>query len=166
VNYSDYENWTETSVECVEYQGIADPFSDLSRNELAKINIEDIVTEMLEKSKEHNSDDSVRELCEVYQARMLKKAEIYIRSSVMGGIAANIVEMPQNCGECRYQSSHEKYSHYDDLDGWDVYYKTLVCGANGMKLEELRTEGSLRFDYGYEERTLAEKPDNCPLFWK
>ncbi len=84
------------------------------------------------------------------------------------GIAepANLNRLPENCGKCKFCSKSTEYSHYDDLEGFDVSYKTIVCNANKMVLKSFRLEGSLSYDYGYEERTLGTKPDNCPLFVK
>jgi len=92
--------------------------------------------------------------------------EIYYRDANNDEIAAAIKEIPQKCGDCSFCSSRKEYSHYDDLEGFDVYYKTIVCGANDMTLGNFRAEGSLGFDYGYEDRLLDEKPSNCPLYWR
>jgi len=95
-----------------------------------------------------------------------KRANIYYLDSAGKETSTDLSEMPQKCGDCPFKSNKEVYSHYDDLEGFDVYSNEIVCDVNGMKIESYRSEGSLRYDYGYEERTLGTKPDNCPLYQK
>jgi hypothetical protein len=81
-------------------------------------------------------------------------------------VSSEMNKMPQKCGECPYKSSRETFSHYDDLEGFDVYHNEIICKVNDMTLENYRSEGSLRYDYGHEERTLEKKPTKCPLYQK
>ena len=88
---------------------------------------------------------------------------IYYYDSKGKKIITDMIKIPQKCGDCPFISTKETYSHYDDLDGFDVYNNVTICKANGMTIETHRSEGSLRFDYGYEDRALENKPINCPL---
>ena len=78
-------------------------------------------------------------------------------------IPAKSNEIPKTCGECCFYSTDTVFSHYDDLDGWDVYYTEVKCSANGMKIDSIREEGSFGYDYGEGERTRNSRPPNCPL---
>jgi hypothetical protein len=91
---------------------------------------------------------------------------IYYRNENGIEVNASIDKIPPKCGDCCYSATREEYREYDDLEGFDVYDKEIFCNANKMILCSCRSEGSLGYDYGYEERTLAEKPDNCPLYQK
>jgi len=73
------------------------------------------------------------------------------------------IKIPQKCGDCPFISTQETYSHYDDLEGFDVYDNEIICKKNGMTIKNYRSEGSRRFDYGYEDRAMESKPINCPL---
>ncbi|MDL2232352.1 hypothetical protein LJC63_02060 [Ruminococcaceae bacterium OttesenSCG-928-L11] len=79
-------------------------------------------------------------------------------------VMAPIKDIPSKCDDCCYVAIREEYRDYDDLEGLDIYDKYISCNANGMLLCKCRVEGSNHYDYGYETRTLAEKPDNCPLY--
>ena len=81
-------------------------------------------------------------------------------------VEAGLEALPPTCGDCVYRSSHEEFDHYDDLEGWDVYYETISCDVNKKTISTFRKEGSLGFDYGHEDRILGEKPDDCPLYQK
>ena len=79
---------------------------------------------------------------------------------------AYINELPQTCGDCPFYSSRETYSHYDDLEGFDVSYEKIICKANEKVLKNVRKEGSWGFDYGEKDRTLEKRAQECPLYRK
>lgn len=91
---------------------------------------------------------------------------IYYRDASGKEVRVGLEALPQKCGDCAYCSSQEEYDHYDDLDGWDVYYETITCNVNKKAISKFRKEDSLGYDYGYEDRVLGKKPDDCPLYQK
>ena len=90
----------------------------------------------------------------------------YYRNASGQEVESGLESLPQKCGDCPYCSSKEDYSHYDDLDGFDVYYKKIICDVNQTIISEFRTEGSLGFDYGQEDWIVGKRADDCPLYQK
>ena len=96
----------------------------------------------------------------------MNEPDYYYLDSLGKEVLISLNQMPKKCGECPLCSSKETYSHYDDLDGFEVNNKQIICNANSMIIKSFRTEGSLGFDYGVEDWVLGKKPDDCPLYFK
>ncbi len=81
-------------------------------------------------------------------------------------VATNLKEIPAKCADCSFVYVTEEFREYDDLEGTDVFDKTIICKVSKMVLCSCRSEGLYRFDYGFEEHTLAKRSEKCPLYKK
>jgi hypothetical protein len=96
---------------------------------------------------------------------MMSKTVFY-KDAKGSEVATSLKEIPAKCADCNFVYITEDFREYDDLEGTDVFDKTIICKANKMVLCSCRSEGLYRFDYGFEEHTLAERNKKCPLLKK
>lgn len=91
---------------------------------------------------------------------------IFYKDEKGNEIATDLKEIPVKCANCKFVYVTEEFREYDDLEGTDVFDKTIICKANKMVLCSCRSEGLYRFDYGFEEHALAKRDQKCPLYKK
>ncbi|HPW53705.1 MAG TPA: hypothetical protein PK631_04970, partial [Erysipelotrichaceae bacterium] len=92
--------------------------------------------------------------------------EVFYKDVKGKEVVTDLKDIPDKCADCSYVHISEVFREYDDLEGTDVFDKTITCKAGQMVLGSCRSEGVNCFDYGYEEHTLAKRAEKCPLYRK